>query len=322
MKHLNSFKKILSVVTVLLMCFILLSLNASSISLETKGSVILTTVDKESETPISGAVFRIYHIATVKAVTEGVLYTYTDNFKDNGMEIGNLSDNYLPVHLSAYAMYKAIPYSEKSTDENGKVIFENLDCGAYLIVPMDIDCEYVSPTPFTVAIPIKNTTHNTWIYHIDATPKIMRGTIAVDKQSGIKVEKKWENTNTPPESITVALVKDGVIEETVELSESNNWFCEWKNLDKHHSWSVIEIDVPKGYRVSYEATQMSVIITNTGEGKPEEPTTKPEETTKPDELIQTGQLNWPVPTFTIAGLLLFSIGWSILKFGKKDEEPV
>ena len=39
-------------------------------------------------------------------------------------------------------------------------------------------------------------------------------------------------------------------------------------------------------------------------------------------LEQTGQLNWPVPVLSIAGLLLFSIGWAMLNLGKKEEETV
>lgn len=35
------------------------------------------------------------------------------------------------------------------------------------------------------------------------------------------------------------------------------------------------------------------------------------------KLPQTGQLNWPVPVLTVAGLILFSIGW-VLRFGKKN----
>lgn len=35
-------------------------------------------------------------------------------------------------------------------------------------------------------------------------------------------------------------------------------------------------------------------------------------------LPQTGQLNWPVPVLTVAGLLLFAFGW-LLRFGRKKE---
>ena len=96
-------------------------------------------------------------------------------------------------------------------------------------------------------------------------------------------------------------------------------------FDKNHSWSVIEAEVPDGYRVSYSASQMTVSITNTKIEEEEETTLPPddtpeEETTKPDELIDTGQLNWPIPVFTIAGLLLFSAGWAMLNLSRKDED--
>ena len=96
---------------------------------------------------------------------------------------------------------------------------------------------------------------------------------------------------------------------------------------------------------------MTVIITNTADDYDEETTTSSDETTtsgdttgpddttkpdgsttttsgttqsttKPEELIDTGQLNWPVPIFSIAGLVIFSAGWILLNFGKKDEETV
>ena len=63
----------------------------------------------------------------------------------------------------------------------------------------------------------------------------------------------------------------------------------------------------------------------TGTTKPTDttnPTKVTESTTKPEELIDTGQLNWPVPIFAIAGMLLFSLGWAMLNFDKKDEEAV
>jgi len=45
---------------------------------------------------------------------------------------------------------------------------------------------------------------------------------------------------------------------------------------------------------------------------PQQPVTPPKNPTLP----QTGQLNWPVPVLTIAGLLLFAAGWTLC-FGKR-----
>lgn len=323
MKFCKTAVRIISAAMAAVMCFTLLSLGVCALSLETRGSIILTTVDKESETPISNVVFRVYHVADAFRKGDGVGYEYTEHYKYNGMDMGNFSDAYLPVHLTAYSHLNDLPYIEKETDTDGTVVFDGLVCGAYLVVPEDIDSEYINPSPFIVVIPMRNTTHNTWIYHIDATPKIVRGIVDAEKKAYISVEKQWENTDKIPESIEVSLLKDGTVTETVTLNAANGWYYKWENLDNRHSWCVIETEVPDGYRVSYEVSQMTVIITNTGIGEPTTTpgdTTEPEDTTKPDELIQTGQLNWPVPILSIAGLLLFSIGWAILNFSKKEEE--
>ena len=135
------------------------------------------------------------------------------------------------------------------------------------------------------------------------------------------MKKLWENTDEIPESVTVSLLKDGTVVENYVLNAGNNWHHKWEKLDKNHSWNVVETDVPEGYNASYKSSQMSVTITNRKKTPPT-PTEPEEGTTKPEELIQTGQLNWPVPIFSIAGLLLFSVGWMLLNFGNKDEEAV
>ena len=213
---------------------------------------------------------------------------------------------------------------------------------------------------------------NQWVYHIDASPKIEADKDGSTEKTYISVKKQWQGTGKHPDSITVTLIKDGVVVESVILSAANNWYHRWDDLEKKHAWSVVESMVPEGYKVSYNFSQMSVIITNTDEDDEDETTTNPddtttpsdstspddttssddttspddttnpgdttttpttakptgttkptgptESTTKPEELIDTGQLNWPVPVFSVAGLLLFSIGWAMLNLGKREEE--
>lgn len=45
----------------------------------------------------------------------------------------------------------------------------------------------------------------------------------------------------------------------------------------------------------------------------------PDEPEEGGKLPQTGQLNWPVPVLTVAGLLLFFTGWA-LRFGEKETD--
>lgn len=344
-------KRVLAVLIMAVICFTLFSFSTTAVSDGKTGSITLTTLDKESKEPISGAVFRLYYFASGYTSGDGIAYVYNDAFKDNGMDMGDFSDEYLPVHLASYADAKGIPYTEKVTDTQGRVVFDNLAVGAYLIVPAGIEDGYLNPKAFIVAVPMKDEAENKWIYNINATPKIESGKDDSGEKTYISVKKYWQSTEKTPDSITVSLIRDGIAIDSVVLSAKNNWYHRWDDLDKNHSWSVIERDVPKGYTVSYVTSQMTVVITNTADNYEEETTTTPEDTTKPDdttkvddttknddgkttttvitesttkpdELIHTGQLNWPVPVFSIAGLLLFSIGWAMLNFGKKEEETV
>lgn len=372
-------KKVISVIIMAVMCITLFSFGASAVSLNSKGSINLTLLDKETKEPISGAVFRVYLIASVYESNDNLFCVYTDEFKDNGMELENFTDSYLPVHLRAYAESQNLTYTEKSTDNKGEVVFGNLPCGVYLVVPVGLADGYLNPAPFVVSVPTEHETKGDWIYDIDASPKVEAEDDSHEK-TYISVKKQWRSTEKTPDSITVSLVKDGMIYDSAVLSAVNNWYYKWENLDKNHSWSVVETNVPDGYTVSYVTSQMTVIITNTDEDYEDETTTRPDETTttddsttttdgttnpddttttvgtttpddvtttgttdtanttkpvgttkptgttesttKPEELIKTGQLNWPVPIFTIAGLLLFSTGWAMLNLGKKEEEIV
>ncbi len=347
-----SAKKIVAVLITIVICFTLFSPSTAAVSPELRGDITLTALDKDSKEPISGASFRIYRIASAYFKDEEISFVYTDEFRNCGMETGNFSDAYLPVHLMVHAAVNAIAFEEKTTDISGKVTFRNLQSGAYLIVPAGMKDGYLNPSPFIVTVPMKDETQNKWIYSIDATPKIEADKDDTDEEKTyISVKKIWETYGKTPDSINVSLIKDGVIVESVVLSAANNWYHRWDNLDKNHSWNVIETDVPAGYSASYEISQMTVIIRNKDDNsedetttnhedttspdgsttKPTDPTkpndtTKPtgetESTTKPEELIDTGQLNWPVPVFSVVGLVLFSLGWSMLNFGKKDEETV
>ena len=377
-------KRVLAMLLMTVMCFTLFSFGASAVSVDRRGSITLTTLDKETKEPLSGATFRIYFFASAYGVGDSIAYVYTDDFKDNGMKLSEASDAYFPVHLKAYAEAKSIPYTEKTTDSAGRVVFNNLPCGAYLVVPVGIEEGYLSPNPFIVTVPTEDESSGKWLYDVDATPKI-ESDKETDEETYISVKKYWKSTEKTPDSVAVSLIKDGSVVDSVVLSAANNWYHRWDNLEKNHSWSVVETNVPKGYTVSYESSEMTVFITNTNEKFPEETTTKPEETTtvtekttssddttkpgevtevtteptgvtesttvpggttvtsttstvtkvtttkdkgktetttKPEELIKTGQLNWPVPIFSIVGLLLFSMGWAMLNFGKKDEEEV
>lgn len=93
--------------------------------------------------------------------------------------------------------------------------------------------------------------------------------------------------------------------DTVTLRESNDWEHTWTGLDTRlGTYRVREHKVPQGYTVSYREDEDSGLWTIVN-------------TIKKDGLIQTGQLNWPIPVLLALGGLLVLGGWSMLR--KKEE---
>ena len=97
------------------------------------------------------------------------------------------------------------------------------------------------------------------------------------------VEKVWNDNNNPdrPTSITVQLLRNGEVVETVTLSAANGWSYNWPELDVGYTWSVKEVNVAEGYTASVAKSGTTFIITNTY--------STPEENI-PDENVPTGSV--------------------------------
>ena len=307
----------------ILLCFALLSCFSVISYAESSGSITLTALDRESKTPVSEISFRLYKFASASENNGMYSYSYTSDFVANGMKM-DFSDAYFPVHLMSFAQSNGLASEEKITDTDGKVVFEKLSLGAYLIVPESVTSGYINPTPFVVTVPMWDSANEQWLFSVDASPKI-EAVKDEGEKTYLSVRKEWQGTGERPENIKVSLLKDGEVADTVTLSAENDWYFRWDNLDDNYLWNVVEDDVPAGYTASYEISQMTVVIVNTSDS-PQEETTLPDDTTEkttvPEEFFQTGQINWPVPIFSIAGLLLFSAGWAMLNIGKKEENNV
>ena len=308
---------------------------AASAIVNKNGSIILHVADSKTGKIIENASFRLYFFAAAYEKGNGVGYDYVVPYDDCNMDMDNLQDAYLPIHLTHFALTHDLPFTIKSSDKNGSIVFDNLVPGVYLIVPSGNIPEYFMPSPFVINIPLYDKENKNWIYDINATPKMQiyesQGT---EDTTYLTVKKLWDTEGDHPDSVIVSLLCDYREVERVVLNESNKWYYRWDKLSKKHNWSVVESEVPDGYKVFYETSSNTVKIINKGSYSPEttlppgESTTRPgttapaEPTTKPEELVDTGQLNWPVPVFAISGLLLFSIGWAMLNFGKKEEETI
>ena len=188
------------------------------------------------------------------------------------------------------------------------------------------------PQPVMLCLPVSH--QGTWIYDVTANAKydeIPAG--SGDEVSQLRVVKIWEDPEGEehPAEITVQLLKDGKLWDSVVLSKDNNWRYTWTGLDQTALWQVAELEVPEGYTVTITREGDTFLVTNTCQeidippdqppldpdnpGDPDKPD-QPDKPNQPDnpngnkeKLPQTGMLWWPVPVLAVSGMGCFLAGW-------------
>ena len=102
----------------------------------------------------------------------------------------------------------------------------------------------------------------------------------------VTVRKVWrlDDGGTAADSVTVNLLRNGRVADSVTLSADNGWTHTWTGLSGSDTWTVEEADVPDGFAASVTRSGMNFTITNddTGEtgGGSEDP--QPETPESPD----------------------------------------
>ena len=296
-------KRLISICLSLLLVFMLLPVSALAAGrIDLDQDVGLTITYQDHGTPLSGAVFNIYLVATVNAY--GELET-TEQFKIFNVDIpGKADDTWraLASTLEGYVLRDNIAATDSGkTDRNGQIAFptggKRLTAGLYLVL---------------------GERHTQDGYRYDATT-FMVMLPSLDKENNVtrKVLKVWEDKGQEkdrPEEVIVQLLRDGKVFDTVTLNAANNWRYTWTALDNGYSWTVVEKETDN-YTVEVTQEGITFVVKNThNEDIPDEPTTP----TKPT-LPQTGQLWWPVPVLIAAGLLFVVIGL-LRRRGAADEK--
>lgn len=157
------------------------------------------------------------------------------------------------------------PRASQQTDEEGKVVFRDLEPGLYLTMPVQITQDgfryYFAAMLSTLPAMDEN---NNWLYEVEANCKP-----DVDNPTGqdipYQVIKLWKddgNGENRTESITVDIIKDGETVRTVVLSDENNWSYAWYAPDDGSVWSVMERDIPEGYTMTVEKHLTTFTVIN------------------------------------------------------------
>lgn len=214
----------------------------------------------------------------------------------------------LAYTLDAFVLHENVKYDFiERTDDNGLIALNNIENGLYLIVgeKAEINGKMCTPNPLLVTLPTRDVDGN-WTNQVELD---YSSKLTPDQEyEEYKVIKIWDDANhedkRPKEGIKVTLYRDDEVYEEVVLNAENDWCYAWTMLPEESEWKVIESEIPAGYQMSsYQDGDYHVIknVYKTG-------------TTTPSggsggRLPQTGQLWWPVPVLTFAGLILFAAGW-------------
>jgi len=167
--------------------------------------------------------------------------------------------------LAAYIHADGIePTCTNVTDILGTVSFTDILPGMYLTLGVsetEDNVITVFETFLTVVpYPSDDGNHN---YDVTAYPKCEEHEFGGDIE--YKVVKLWKDkgyTENRPESVTVDILKDGVLWTSVQLSSENNFSYTWTTADDGSVWHAVERNVSEGYTVSVVRSGDTFLVTN------------------------------------------------------------
>lgn len=248
------------------------------VDLNKKGSI---SINLKGENNIVGAEIQIIQIGKVNIINNNLVFEYIDELNDCNYK---LSDENIK-NIEVCIQNKKLNVTTKITDSNGKVLFDNLNLGVYYIKQTNKIKNFSQIDPILIMLPKE--INNSFEYNIDASPKI-----EILDLTDIKIKKIW-NTDKKDKilnHVTIELYKDKEKIETVTLNEKNNWEIVIEGLPKSDSYSVKEINLQKGYTVTYNLNEYTFTVTNT------------------PSLVDTGQITYVYNIILFIGIMLIIVG--------------
>lgn len=172
----NGRKSILTIISVLLFCVVLLftfshSVYASEIPDLTKAGSISVEMTYKDEA-VAGGSFVLYRVADVNwnSDTEEWEYILTDDFSGSEVTLDDIDSDDTAQDLYDYAVDQKLSGTAADVDNEGKVSYTDLSVGLYLMVQTKAADGYELVNPFLVSLPQES--DGTYIYDVDASPKV------------------------------------------------------------------------------------------------------------------------------------------------------
>ena len=249
-----------------------------------KGSIDIVLTEKESNKAINGAMLGVYKVADAKLDNANLVYETSEEVKSCKIDFSKIDDRTITEGMVDCIKNTDTFSTSETTNEKGKVSFTDLDLGLYMVVQINKVKGYSNIDAFLVMIP--QVINNKWVYDIDCEPKT-----DILKLIDISVKKVWNNEGrTNPDKVVIQLIRDELVVDTVTLNDANNWSFVWEDLQSSDKYSVVEVNVPENYEVTYRKDGNDFTVTNTA------------------KLAQTGMLLWKIMAIAGTGLTFLVVG--------------
>lgn len=264
----------------------------------------LTLIYEKGGTAFAGLTVQLYRVADMTADGK---FQKTTPFASLPVEVAGVTSQTewleIATTLNGYVQADGIlPTATAVTDKNGTVRFPTLTVGLYLLRGITVEAEGNVYTFFDSMLCLPETKNGACNYTVTARPKSTVTPPAAETVT-YRISKLWKDEGhreARPAAITVDILKDGAMHETVTLNEENGWSYAFTSEDTSARFAVVERDVPDGYTVTVSNKDTTFLIVNTHEGD-EDPKDPP----------QTGETT-PIHLWMLlscgSGLLLVILG--------------
>ena len=229
----------------------------------------LTVTYQYQKAALNNADINLYRLADWSAKGG---YTPTGDFANHtaypvDWDILNADQQTLRDFANTMAGYIAVnkPAAENTlkTDSAGVATFNQLKDGLYLAVVAPYQGNVLTCQTAAMLVALPNV-------HKDAAEQRTlsiepKADCAVPPTTTISVTKVWKDKDQSkrPESVTMNLLQDGKIYDSIMLNNANGWKYTWKGLQAKHEYTVVEANVPGNYTALVDRENNDYTVTNT-----------------------------------------------------------
>ncbi len=233
----------------------------------------ITVTYEYQDAALNLATINLYYLADWSAKGD---YTPAGDFADHSQypvdwDILNADQQTLRDFANTMAGYIAVnkPAADNTlkTDSAGVATFNQLKDGLYLTVVAPYEGNVLTCQTAAMLIVLPNVHKNADEQRtLGIEPK---ADCAVPPTTTISVNKVWKDKNSAkrPENVTMNLLQDGKIYDSIMLNNANDWKYTWKGLQAKHEYTVVEANVPGNYTALVDGENNDYTVTNTA--KPE-----------------------------------------------------